>query len=87
MADSNRMEKVDMSKEFSKLSEADKYFVRKLEQMNLDRAKDMKALRRKNWVTALAIGTGVMSIYFYSMYAVRQERFLADFDKMPEEKK
>ncbi|KAK7092439.1 hypothetical protein V1264_008181 [Littorina saxatilis] len=86
MADGKGMEKVDMSKEFSKLSEADKYFVRKLEQMNRDRAKDMKTLRRKNWMTALAIGTGVASIYFYSMYAVRQERFLADFDTVPEKK-
>lgn len=62
MAEGKRMEKVDMSKEFAKLSEADKYFVRKLEQMNRDRAKDMKHLRRKNWFTALAIGTGVLSI-------------------------
>ena len=36
MAEGKRMEKVDMAKEFSKLSEADKYFVRKLEQMNRD---------------------------------------------------
>ena len=62
MAEGKRMEKVDMAKEFSKLSEADKYFVRKLEQMNRDRAKDMRVLRRKNWITALAIGTGVFSI-------------------------
>ncbi|KAK7488190.1 hypothetical protein BaRGS_00020632 [Batillaria attramentaria] len=86
MADPKRMEKVDMAKEFSKLSESDQYFVRKLEQMNRDRARDMKALRRKNWITGLAIGAGVLSIYFYSMYAVRQERFLADFDKVPDKK-
>lgn len=60
------MEKVNMDKEFTKLSEADKYFVRKLEQMNRDRAKDMKHLRRKNWFTALAIGTGVLSICILS---------------------
>lgn len=62
MAGESRMEKVNMSKEFAKLSGTDQYFVRKLEQMNKDRAKELKTLRRKNWLTALVIGTGVISI-------------------------
>ena len=62
MADGNRMEKVDMTKQFNKLSETEKHFVRKLEEMNADRAKDMRRLRKKNLFTAVTIGLGVLGI-------------------------
>ena len=62
MADASRMEKVDMSKEFNKLGESDKYYIRKLEKMNLDRAKELRGLRNRNRFTALFLGIAVFSI-------------------------
>ena len=56
------MPKVDMAKEFANLSESDKHFVRKLESLNMDRAKDLKKMRSRNKVTGLLIGAGVLSI-------------------------
>lgn len=56
------MKRVDMSKAFEGLNETDKHFVRKLEKMNLDRAQDLKILRKKNSVTGLLIGAGVLGI-------------------------
>ncbi|XP_041371698.1 cytochrome c oxidase assembly factor 3, mitochondrial-like [Gigantopelta aegis] len=85
MAEANRMEKVDMTKEFNKLGESDKHYIRKLETMNLDRAKELRGLRNRNRYTAVFLGVAVLSIYGYSMYAVRQEKFLEDFDTVPEQ--
>jgi len=53
---------VDMTKEFSKLNVSDQHFIKKLEKMNLDRAKDTKMLRSRNKVTGLVIGVAVIGI-------------------------
>ena len=59
---SNEMPKVDMAKEFVNLSESDKHFVKKLERMNTDRAKDMKMMRGRNKLTGVLLGVGVLAI-------------------------
>lgn len=56
------MQTVDMSKEFDRLNASDQHFVRKLEQMNFTRAKDMKVMRSRNKLTGLLIGTGVLGV-------------------------
>lgn len=62
MEKNERMQTVDMSKEFDRLNASDQHFVRKLEQMNLTRAKDMKVMRSRNKLTGLLIGTGVLGV-------------------------
>lgn len=86
MEKSEKMPSVDMTKEFNKLNASDQHFVKKLEQMNLDRAKDMKIMRSRNKLTGLIIGAGVLGVYFYTIFSVKQEKFLDDFDKVPETK-
>lgn len=86
MEKNERMQTVDMSKEFDRLNASDQHFVRKLEQMNLTRAKDMKVMRSRNKLTGLLIGTGVLGVYLYTILSVKQEKFLDDFDKVPEKK-
>ncbi|GAB1609355.1 cytochrome c oxidase assembly factor 3, mitochondrial-like [Argonauta hians] len=80
MADSKQMPKVDMRKEFESLSDSQKYFVRKLESINKERAQSIKNLKRRNLMTGFLIGGCVLAIYVYSMTAVRQEKFLDEFD-------
>ena len=53
---------VDMKKEFANLNSSDQHFIKKLEKLNVDRAKDIKQLRGRNKLTALAIGTAVIGI-------------------------
>jgi len=71
---------VDMSKEFNKLNASDQHFVKKVEKMNLTRAKDTKMLRNRNKITGGIIGAIVVSIYAYTILSVKQEKFLDDFD-------
>ena len=70
MADTNRMEKVDMGKEFQKMPEADQYFIKKLETINRNRAQKIKALRMRNRLTigAFAAVCFATCILFHSFY-------------------
>ena len=47
-----------------------------MERQNLERVAKLKSLRKRNIFTGLALMTGVLSIYAYSMLAVKQEKFL-----------
>ena len=53
---------VDMKKEFANLNSSDQHFIRKLEKLNTDRAKDIKVVRGRNKLTALAISAAVVGI-------------------------
>jgi hypothetical protein len=47
-----------------------------LEKQNIDRVTRLKRLRRNNLLTGVALLGGVLSIYAYSIFAVKQEKFL-----------
>lgn len=76
---SDRMPKIDTSK----LKQVELDFMKHIEQQNLERVQKLKKLRRNNIITGCLLGVGVLSIYGYTMYAVRQESFLDDFDEPP----
>lgn len=77
MSDSERMPKIDLSK----LKQSDLDFIKYIEKQNRERVEKLKRLRKTNLITAGILGCGVFSIYLYSMYAVKQETFLDDFDE------
>lgn len=62
-----------------KQSELD--FMKFIERQNLERVTKLKALRKRNVWTGLVIGGTVLSIYLYSMLAIKQEKFLDDFNE------
>lgn len=62
-----------------KPSEVD--FMRLIEKRNLERVTKLRLQRKRNIWTGLTIGATVISIYLYSMLAVKQERFLDDFNE------
>lgn len=72
-----RMPKIDAKK----LKQSDLDFIKYVEKQNLQRVENLKRLKRKNLRTASIIGFGVLGIYLYSMYAVKQENFLDDFEE------
>jgi hypothetical protein len=76
MSNTNRLPKVDPVK--LKQSEVD--FIKFVEKQNLDRVRKLQTLRRKNLITVSLLGLGVLSIYGYSIYSVKQENFLDDFE-------
>ena len=58
-------------------------FVRMAERQNSERAQRHKKYRRKDWIIACTCFAIATSIYGYTMYAIKQERFLDDFE-MPD---
>lgn len=52
-----------------------------IEQQNRERAAKLLTIRRKNRITGAILGATVLGIYAYSMFAVKQETFLDDFEE------
>ena len=59
-------------------------FVRKAERQNLNRAIKHREFRTGDWTIAIICITLAVSIYSYTIYAIKQETFLDDFE-MPDE--
>lgn len=67
--------------DLSRLNESDKEFIRRLQEQNLERVAKLKRVRRNNLLTAGFLGLGIIGIYSYTIYAVKQETFLDDFNE------
>lgn len=77
MGDRDRMPKLSGEK----LSSSAIDYMKFVEKQNLERVEKLKRLRRNNIITGSLVGLGVVSIYLYSIFAVKQERFLDDFEE------
>lgn len=75
------MPKVDLIKDGEKLKSIDVVYMKRVEQQNLERAQKVQAYRITNRRTAIGLALGVIGIYAYTIYAVKQEKFLDDFDE------
>lgn len=64
-----------------KLKPSEVDFMKLIERQNLQRVTKLRLQRKRNTWTGLIIGGTVISIYLYSMLAVKQERFLDDFNE------
>lgn len=73
--------------ELENLGEAEKHFIRKIEEENLARAMAVKKRKLKGRWIGLSVTAGVFAIYFYTIHAIKQESFL-DFveDETPNKK-
>lgn len=63
------------------LKKAEIDYMKIIEQKNRERVQKLQTISKKNRVTGIAIGAGVFSIYLYSIFAVKQETFLDDFNE------
>lgn len=79
--DKEWMPKVDLEKDSFKLKDVNIALMREIEKQNLERVQRLKKLRKSNKILGLTLGATVLSVYFYTMYTVRQERFLDDFNE------
>ena len=76
----NRLRKIDLAKDLDSLPKAQQMYIKKIIEKNNERYAREKKLRTHYRISAGVLFTIVFSIYFYSMYAVKQEKFLDDFD-------
>lgn len=78
MSEEPRMPKVDFEKD--KVSEYIKDQIKVVERDNLKRLAEFKRVLKGGRFAGLFWGSVVISIYSYTMYAVKQETFLDNFD-------
>lgn len=76
MAETDQMPKVDKPS----ISASTVEWMKVVEKQNLDRVLKLKKIRQRNLFTGIFLGTAVISIYAYSILAVKQETFLDDFE-------
>lgn len=81
MGDSDFKPKLTGTKPDPVLKEAEITYMRLIEEMNRERVKKLQLIAKKNRITGLSIGLGVLGVYAYSIFAVKQETFLDDFNE------
>ncbi|KDR17579.1 Coiled-coil domain-containing protein 56 [Zootermopsis nevadensis] len=81
MGVNEQMKKVDLMKDKANISRTTIDYMKVVEKENLRRVQALQKLRQRNIGTGLMLGAGVLGIYFYTIFAVRQEKFLDDFDE------
>lgn len=64
-----------------KLKPSEVDFMKLIEKENLHRVQKLQSLRRRNNLTGIVLGGSVLSIYLYSMFSIKQEKFLDDFSE------
>lgn len=81
MGDNEQMRKVDLVKDKANISRTVVDYMKIVEKENLKRVQELRKIRQRNVRTGLILGGGVLGIYFYTIFSVRQEKFLDDFDE------
>ncbi|KAM3960744.1 coiled-coil domain containing 56 [Aphomia sociella] len=73
--------KISTGKQDPVLRKAELDYMKVIEEKNRERVQKLQLIAKRNRITGLAIGAGVVSIYLYSIFAVKQETFLDDFNE------
>ncbi|XP_021186698.1 cytochrome c oxidase assembly factor 3, mitochondrial [Helicoverpa armigera] len=83
MGDSNTSfkPKINSTAQDPVLKSAEIAYMKLIEQKNRERVQKLQQIAKKNRITGLALGGGVLSVYLYSIFAVKQETFLDDFEE------
>lgn len=81
MGDSNYKPKISGTEQAPALKEAEIAYMRLIEQKNRERVQKLQNIARRNRLTGCTIGAGVLGVYLYSIFAVKQETFLDDFEE------
>lgn len=79
--DSKTAFKISNPSEGPELTPAQLNFMKLMEAENLERVTKLQRTCRRNTWTGWGLTGIVFGIYAYSIYAVKQERFLDDFDE------
>jgi hypothetical protein len=81
MGKNEQMPKVDLVKDKANISRITIDYMKILEKENVRRVQALQKLRQRNIKTGCILGAGVLGIYLYTIFSVRQEKFLDDFDE------
>jgi len=62
------------------ISNIEQMYMKKLQEKNAERYAKEKVLRRRYNITGSALALFVFGVYFYTMFSIKQEKFLDDFE-------
>ncbi|XP_071451385.1 cytochrome c oxidase assembly factor 3, mitochondrial [Hetaerina americana] len=62
------------------LGRTDLAYIRQIEEQTRKRAERLQKMRKGNLITGFSLTAAVFGIYIYSIVAVKQEKFLDDFE-------
>lgn len=74
------MPRLNLQRDSPQLSKAQLDYMKLIEGQNAERVRKLALQRRNNVIIGSLIGLGVLSIYGYSIYSVKQEKFLDELD-------
>jgi len=80
-ASSDESPRVAASVDVSALPKAQRRFVQEMQRVNEHRVKNIHRRNKRSHMLFVAIIALVVSIYFYTIYAVKQETFLQEIDE------
>ncbi|KAK3921701.1 Cytochrome c oxidase assembly factor 3, mitochondrial [Frankliniella fusca] len=81
MADENKQPKIDPLKGRQGVHAATRDYINLIEKQNLYRVSELVKHRRRTNITGLSLFGLVIGIYTYTIFAVKQEKFLDDFEE------
>ncbi|XP_075978631.1 coiled-coil domain containing 56 [Anticarsia gemmatalis] len=81
MGDSGYKPKISGTAQDPVLKQAEIAYMKLIEEKNRERVHKLQQLSKRNRLTGCAIGAGVLGVYLYSIFAVKQETFLDDFNE------
>lgn len=81
MDDRELMQKINVEKESHKFTSIEKEYMQRIHQQNLNRVQNLNKIRRRNRFLGAALSACVVSIYSYTLWAIKQENFLDDFNE------
>jgi len=78
-AGDERLKEIDMAKEFDKFTPNEKLYIKKINGMNDKRLEAVHKRKKYGRVAGISLSIIALGIYFYTMLAIKQEKFLDDF--------
>lgn len=83
--DAEQMPKVDLNKDLPRLTTSDLHYMKRVGEENLERVIKLKKYRKKNRFLGSCLAAVAASIYCYTLYAIKQEKFFDNFDEPEKE--
>lgn len=74
------MPRLNLQRDSLQLSKAQLDYMKMVEIQNAERVRKLALQRKNNIVVGSLLGLGVLGIYTYSIYSVKQEKFLDELE-------
>lgn len=74
------LKKIDLEKEMKNFTPVQQLYIQRMIAQNKERYERARRLKSHQRIAAVTLFTFILSVYFYTMFSIRQEKFLDDFE-------